>query len=157
MLRRRDADTGTITESIPVAGQVVNALTFSRDGRRLAVSVTGPSQEYAIWLLDVESGKQIHKLTGHLCFIGCLAFSPDGKRLASGSEDWTVKIWDLEAGRATLTLAGHKGRIRDLTFSPDGTLLASAGEDGAIRVWPGVLETGSTREERREPSSKPSK
>jgi WD40 repeat protein len=149
VIRRRDKETGTLAEitlTPSKAGQAtVNALTFSPDGRQLAVSVTAANQDYAILLLDADTGTLLHRLTGHLCYVGCLAFSPDGNRLASGSEDWTVKIWDLNVGRATLTLGGHTGRIRDLAFSPDGKLLASASEDGTVRVWPGFLEAAANR------------
>ena len=108
----------------------VNAMALSPDGKLLAVDT-----DYDVLLFDTETGVLRHRLTGHLCVIGCLAFSPDGKRLASGSEDWTIKLWDLEVGRATLTLTGHKGRIRDLAFSPDGATLASISEDSTVRLW----------------------
>jgi WD40 repeat protein len=134
-------------------------MAFSPDGKTLAVSVTivteSGAQEYSIWLFAADSGALRHQLSGHLCFIGCLAFSPDGKRLVSGSEDWTIKLWELEVGRATLTLTGHKGRIRDLAFSPDGKQLASASEDGTVRIWPGVMEPAEERRPAPTPAKSP--
>jgi WD40 repeat protein len=106
-------------------------------------------------LWDAREGKFLHRLTGHLCFVSCVAFSPDGKRLVSGSEDWTVKVWDIAAGRATLTLWGHTGRIREVAFSPDGKRLVSGSEDRTVRIWPGVVEPAAERRERRDPASGP--
>ena len=64
-----------------------------------------------------------------------MAFSPDGKRLASASRDETVKVWDAATGQETLTLKGHTGGVTSVAFSPDGKRLASASEDETVKVW----------------------
>ena len=64
-----------------------------------------------------------------------VAFSPDGKRLASASGDNSVKVWDAQTGKETLTLKGHTGRIESVTFSPDGQRLATGSKDHTFRVW----------------------
>ena len=64
-----------------------------------------------------------------------VAFSPDGKRLASASDDGTVKVWDVETGQETLTFKGHTGVVKSVAFSPDGKRLASASEDRTVKVW----------------------
>ena len=50
-----------------------------------------------------------------------MAYSPDGKTIASGSEDKTIKLWDPTTGRERCTLVGHTGRVLALAFSPDGS------------------------------------
>ena len=66
----------------------------------------------------------------------CLAFSPDGKTLATGSWDWRIRLYDLATGKERPRLAGrHQGSILSLAFSPDGKRLASASQDTTVLVW----------------------
>ncbi|KIL53895.1 hypothetical protein M378DRAFT_93416, partial [Amanita muscaria Koide BX008] len=63
-------------------------------------------------------------------------FSPDGKRIASGSHDKTICIWDVETGeQVTNPLKGHTGYVRSVAFSPDGKRIASGSNDKTIYVW----------------------
>jgi hypothetical protein len=64
-----------------------------------------------------------------------VAFSPDGRIIASGSLDATVKLWDTATGKELRTLIGHTSLVSTLAFSPDGKILASGGVDFAIRTW----------------------
>ncbi len=66
-----------------------------------------------------------------------VAFSPDGRRLATGGQENTVKIWEVRTGQELRTLWGHRGDVYTVAFSPDddGRWVASAGEDSTVRVW----------------------
>ena len=82
----------------------------------------------------------LRTFTGHTNRVSAVAFSPDGRRLASGSDDASVKIWDAEAGQEILTLKGHAASVISIAFSPDGRRLASASADASVKLWD--VETG---------------
>jgi WD40 repeat protein/transcriptional regulator with XRE-family HTH domain len=74
-------------------------------------------------------------LTSHTGAVCSVAFSPDGKILATGNSDGTVRLWDVATHRQITTLTGHAGEVLSVAFSPDGKTLATGNSDGTVRLW----------------------
>ena len=125
------------------------AVAFSPDGKLLA---TGAA-DHTVKLWDVAAGNLLRTLSSDGYTLTNLfpsrsepykfwsvAFSPDGKLLATGSDDDMVRVWDVVTGSLLRTLSGHTSYVYSVSFSPDGKLLAS-GTGKTIRLWD--VATGS--------------
>ncbi|PLB35837.1 NACHT and WD40 domain protein [Aspergillus candidus] len=93
--------------------------------------------DYICRLPDVEDAwnAELQVLEGHSDWVFSVSFSPDGKRIASGSSDNTIRLWDPVTGTLQQTIEGHLDWVRSVAFSPDGRVLASGSSDNTVRLW----------------------
>ena len=144
-----NADSGEELLSLKGNTAGVWSVVFSPDGKRLASGVfqypkfdpvtglpsAGGSSVEVVKVWDTASGEVLLTLKGHTKEIPSVAFSPDSKRLVSGSHDQTVRVWDVATGQELLTLKGHKGPVNSVAFGPDGNWLASGSNDRTVKLW----------------------
>jgi len=112
----------------------VLAMAISSDGSRLATSGTAMDRTIEVW--DAQTGARVMTLRGHDAEIWSVAFSPNGKRIVSGSKDRTVRIWDAASGTQLLTVRQPRRRdgwtLPAARFSPDGKTIAVGGFGGVM-------------------------
>ncbi len=111
---------------------LVNVVAFSPDGLWLA---SGNFDNAKLW--EVKTGRELHTFSSKNTNFTSLAFSADGRRLASGSWDGTVRLWDLSTYHPIRTFKAHQDGVVALTFTAGDSCeqLVSAGENGTVRVW----------------------
>ncbi len=126
LLQIRDAATGAVVRVLP-EHRVIKSIAFSPDGQWLGVA---GEQETVIW--EVATGRQLFTLPGSQC----LAFNPDGRRLATGTPgEGTVKIWDTATRQPVLIFSGQRGEnVTSLVFNRDGHYLA-AQIGNLVKLW----------------------
>jgi WD40 repeat protein len=118
----------------------VCSLAFSPDGRLLASA----SNDATVRLWDPTTGQAVKTLRGQrtaLSSVACfgvhstVAFSPDGKALATGGGDGTVRLWDTATKQVSALLRGHKAAVMAVAFTPDGRSLVSGDQVGTLKRW----------------------
>lgn len=117
---------------------------FSPDGKQLAAPSFGIASGNAIKLWDATTGQELLTLIGHTDWLASLAFSPDGKHLASTSLDGTIRIWSLTPGEETVAVSGPgAGYGVRVAYNPNGQEFATNGGDGTATIWD--AKTGEPR------------
>jgi tRNA A-37 threonylcarbamoyl transferase component Bud32 len=120
-------------------GREVRRQDMPREVKALAVKPQGASLLVAagvtLRLIDAMTGEDQQRLSGHLDAVRALAFSADGKWIASGSDDRTVRLWDGQTGRPVQRLAKHVDVVTGVSFAPDGKALLSSGRDQLLVEW----------------------
>jgi WD40 repeat protein len=134
---------GPEVQRIAALSAPITALAVRPGGKLLAVaaSITGVSGTVSLYALPAKSGSApVRTLPAHADMILDIAFSPDGRLLATTGYDRLIKIWEVETGKLLHTLKDHSDAVYGLAFDPSGKLLASASADRAVKVW--NVETG---------------
>jgi WD40 repeat protein/serine/threonine protein kinase/tetratricopeptide (TPR) repeat protein len=155
-IRLWDVRTGQDLQVFEGHDASVLSLAFSPDGRWLA-SGSGevdmpenwrPFGQLKVW--DIASGRELRSFKApHGDRVSSVAFSPDGKRLASGGDDRMVRLWEVDTGKELLALKGHTDWVINLAFSPDGRTLWSEDRKGNVKAWD--LESGEEEAVRERP------
>ena len=151
-IRLWDAATGSPVGKVEGHTSWVGSVAFNRDGSTLVCSyndgvirmwdvLTGtlmrtlnPRTRGTNDLREAFTGLSERMLSAHTFAVTSIAYSPDGRMIATGSFDF-IRLWDAATGEQTGQLEGHRKGIRDLAFSPDGRTLASGSIDATVRLW----------------------
>lgn len=153
-IRLYDFASGRLVARLEGHEEEVYAVAFSHDGRYL---ISGSADKTAIiWDLGIlsrvtneaaPSGAPVtlrpwHRLRGHRDYVFGVAFTPDGKRAVTSSDDHDLRLWRVESGEQIARMTGHNNKVESLDIAADGTI-ASGDDNGEIRLWDG--KTGAFR------------
>jgi WD40 repeat protein len=125
-----NVSTGNLEKTTTVDNAQPRAVAVTPNGEKFAMAI-GESIQIRL----VADWSVLHELKGHTKIVTDLAFSPDGKSLASGSNDRDIILWDTDTAEKKQVLQGHQSPVSSLQFSTDGTRLISSGFDRTIRLW----------------------
>ncbi|UKZ62532.1 uncharacterized protein TrAtP1_003777 [Trichoderma atroviride] len=143
-----DVETGKLYQTIKTGGSDSSLLTFSADGRYLASAADGTnphaheSDDMAIRIWEIETGKEQYILQGHSKSVTAIAFSPDNRYLASGSTDGTINVWNIRTG-AVLQITKKETLIRTISFDVAASCLRT--ETDSIYLDMDCLSTVTSR------------
>src|SRR5919202_1429968 len=142
----RNLKTGRILRTLTRHSDSIYALCLSRDGQFLASG--GRDRMLHVWNLHVATNYNsvsptsrtigdglTNTFTGHSDSINCIAMTPNGKMLVTGSEDSTIALCNLETGKILACLEEHEAGVKAIALTPDGKMLVSASADHTIKLW----------------------
>ena len=95
----------------------------------------GTSDQYFVDIWDLDRGVKVRSLPGHEGRVLCVAVSPDGQQIVTGSEDKTIRLWEVKAGCEVRCFRGHQQEVTSIAFFPDGRRFVTGSNDRSIRVW----------------------
>ena len=131
-----DLDVGRLESILPMPEHPVSSLHYMDSGNRIValwiLEGTYPFGRGTVW--DVESRDIVDKIALN-SRVMALAYSPNGRRIASGGSDQAIRIWDTDDGSQIAVLLGNGGTVRSIAYSPEGDELAAASSDHTIRIW----------------------
>jgi WD40 repeat protein len=125
----RDSRTGSALHTLSM--QDALAVAFAPDSLKIVVANAGGG----VCMWDVESGAKSAEFAGHPSAATSVAWSTNGKWIATGGEDKTIRLWDAATAKQIAVLEGHTARVLAVTFSPDSTRLVSGSKDSSASVW----------------------
>jgi len=125
-----ELSTGKCLRSLPGHANGVEALSISRDGRKMLSG--GADRILRLW--DTETGSLRAEMEGHALAVTCCSISPDGKNAASGSKDGTIRLWNLASFSISAMTSSQGRALASLAFSPDSRFLVAGYRDGTVGI-----------------------
>jgi WD40 repeat protein len=124
---------------MPLCDEIIVAVGNCNDGTRELVAAIHPTKikiiDYETSIVDRGFLHDENSLADWAGGVNTLAFSPDGKTVASGGDDCKVKLWDIKSKKLINEFLGHNQSVMSISFSPNGKLLASGSKDKTVRIW----------------------
>jgi len=132
---RGEAEHNFYSASMNLAQVAWEKASIGRVREILEETRTSPHRGFEWYYWQRQTHLELRTLRGHEDSVLSVAFSPDGRRIVTGSEDNTAKVWDAETGRELLTLKGHADVVFSVAFSPDGRRIVTGSYDKTAKVW----------------------